>query len=73
MGHAVDDVNAIRAKFNKRFGKLRALTTYARHDPVKEAFEEAFAIFHADPDWLAANHKDMFDWLTAVEAGREPP
>lgn len=72
MGHAVDFKTAARAAFNAKFPKLRGFTDYARHDLTKEAFEEAFAIFNGDPEWLKANHQDVFEWFTAQAAPPAP-
>ena len=73
IGHAIDDVTSARAAFNKKFPKVRGFTAYARHDPTKEAFEEAFAIFHGDPAWLKANHKDVSEWFDALASTGKSP
>jgi hypothetical protein len=73
LGHALDDVTAARAAFNKKFKTLRGFTDYARHDRTKEAFEEAFAIFQGDPEWLETNHKDVFDWFKTLSTTGKAP
>ena len=74
MGHAVDASTAARDAFNKKFPTLRGFTDYARSNKTKEAFEEAFAIFQGDPEWLKTNHNDVFAWFTTLStSGRAPP
>jgi len=72
IGHALDQVTSARDAFNKKFPALRGFTDYARGDKTKEAFEEAFAIFQGDPEWLKANHKDVFDWFTSFASSGTP-
>ena len=73
IGHAVDASTSARAAFNRKFPHLRGFTDYARSNSTAEAFEEAFAIFQGDPEWLHTNHRDVFDWFTTLAAtGRVP-
>ena len=48
-------------------------TDYARSDMTKEFFEEAFAIFQGDPEWLKTNHHDIWEWFTKLSTTGTTP
>jgi hypothetical protein len=79
LGHVVGDTAKIQDEFNKKFvadkSKLKAVpvTWYAKKDPGKEFFPEAFAIYNGDPAWMKANLPDMFKWFEEFSKGGTPP
>lgn len=76
FGHVVGDQQGIATAFNAfvKKKKLKPATKYAKSDPAKESFPEAFALFHADPQWLLSNQPDLHAWFTTLSAtGKAPP
>jgi len=89
LGHVTGDTavpatkvakaSTIQDEFNKKFiaarSKLLAapVTWYAKKDPGKEFFPEAFAIYNEDPAWMQANLPDMFKWFEEFSKGGTPP
>jgi hypothetical protein len=80
LGHVIGNSAKIQQAFNAKFvaarSKLKAApaTWYAKSDPGKEFFPEAFAIYNADPSWMLANLPDMHAWLeTLSNTGAAPP
>jgi hypothetical protein len=80
FGHVVGEKAGIKDAFEKQFTAAKAvfktapITWYAKSDPPKEFFAEAFALFHADPEWMHTNLPHMFDWFqTLSRTGKPPP
>jgi Domain of unknown function (DUF4157) len=67
--------NAFKAKFtaSKATLKTAPITWYAKSNPSSEFFPEAFALFHADPEWMKANLPDMFAWFEVLSKTGQPP
>ena len=67
--------NAFKAKFtaSKATLKTAPITWYAKSNPSREFFPEAFALFHADPEWMKANLPDMFAWFEVLSKTGQPP
>jgi Mlc titration factor MtfA (ptsG expression regulator) len=68
----------IKDAFEKQFTAAKAvfktapITWYAKSDPPKEFFAEAFALFHADPEWMHTNLPHMFDWFQTLSITGKP-
>ena len=80
FGHVVGAQAGIKDAFEKKFTAANAvyktapITWYAKSDAPKEFFAEAFALFHAAPEWMQTNLPDMFAWFqTLSRTGKSPP
>jgi hypothetical protein len=79
FGHVVGAQAGIKDAFEKKFTASKAkfktapITWYAKSDPGKEFFAEAFALYHADPGWMKANLPDMYDWFEKLSTTGSPP
>ena len=79
FGHVVGAQAGIKDAFEKKFTartavfKTAPITWYAKSNPAKEFFAEAFALFHADPEWMQTNLPDMFAWFQTLSSTGKPP
>jgi hypothetical protein len=80
LGHVIEDQGGIKTAFETKFTAARSkvktapITGYAKSDPGKEFFAEAFALYHADPRWMETNLPDMYAWFqTLSSTGKVPP
>jgi len=79
FGHVVGAQAGIKDAFEKKFTASKAklktapITWYAKSDPGKEFFAEAFALYHADPEWMKANQPDLYMWFEELAKTGQPP
>jgi hypothetical protein len=74
LGHAVSYRTAgLETAFGTRFAQTPSATAYGRSGHTEE-FPEAFALYHADPDYLHDEMEEMYTWIDQASAtGTAPP
>jgi len=79
FGHVVGGQAGIKAAFEDMFMKDKAklktdpITWYAKKQPGKDFFAEAFALYHADPKWMETNLPQMYAWFQTLSSTGKPP